>query len=50
MDGIALQDECGSSNDMDCPPVYPFELVKLKGLDISHLIIQQKSHLDSTLR
>lgn len=46
MNCITLQDERGSSSDMDCPPLYPFELVKLKGRDISHLIIQQKSRLD----
>lgn len=46
MECVALGDERGSSSDMNCPPVYPFELVKLKGRDIIHLIIQQKSRLD----
>lgn len=46
MDCVALRDERGSSSDMDCSPMYPFELVKLRGRDISRLIMQQKSCLD----
>ena len=48
MDCVAMRNEFNSSSDIDTPPVYPFQLVKLKGRDIGHLVMQQKTRLDWT--